>query len=246
VRMNELGRPVGHPVPGWTPRPHVTAAVLNGRYCRLERLDPYRHTEELFAADQLDTRGASWTYLPYGPFDTPADYRRWLEQVCGGEDPLFYAIVDTDTATDTATDPAAAGAPQRAVGVLSYLRMQPEIGVIEVGHVHYSPLLQQRRAATDAQYLLASHVFDELGYRRLEWKCDALNAASRSAAARLGFTYEGTFRQAAVVKGRNRDTAWYSITDTEWPSIRDRFSSWLHSDNFDAQGRQRTSLRGAP
>jgi len=239
VRMNELGQPVGHPVPEWTPRPHVTAAVLKGRYCRLERLDPHRHAEELFTADQLDTRGESWTYLPYGPFDTLADYRRWIEQVCSGDDPLFYAIIDTDPDTD----PTAAGAAQRAVGVLSYLRMQPEIGVIEVGHVHYSPLLQRRRAATDSQYLLASHAFEELGYRRLEWKCNALNAASRSAAARLGFTYEGTFRQAAVVKGRNRDTAWYSITDSEWPGIRDRFASWLHPDNFDAQGRQRTSLR---
>jgi RimJ/RimL family protein N-acetyltransferase len=238
--MNELGQPVGHPVPGWTPRPPATAAVLKGRYCRLERLDPHRHAEELFTADQLDARGESWTYLPYGPFDTLADYRHWVEQVCGGDDPLFYAIVDT-----TDTDPAAAGGQPRAVGVLSYLRMQPEIGVIEIGHVHYSPLLQRRRAATEAQYLLASHAFEELGYRRLEWKCDALNAASRSAAARLGFTYEGTLRQAAMVKGRNRDTAWYSITDSEWPDLRDRFASWLHPDNFDAQGRQRTSLRGA-
>ena len=238
--MNELGQPVGHPVPGWMPRPPATAAVLKGRYCRLERLDPHRHAEELFTADQLDAPGESWTYLPYGPFDTLADYRHWVEQVCGGDDPLFYAVVD-----NTDTDPAAPGGEQRCVGVLSLMRMQPEIGVIEIGHVHYSPLLQRRRAATEAQYLLASHAFEELGYRRLEWKCDALNAASRSAAARLGFSYEGTFRQAAVVKGRNRDTAWYSITDSEWPGLRDRFASWLHPDNFDAQGRQRTSLRGS-
>jgi RimJ/RimL family protein N-acetyltransferase len=237
VTMNELGQPVGHPVPGWAPRPPATATVLKGSYCRLERLDPARHAAELFSADQLDTRGASWTYLPYGPFGTPADYRRWVEQVCDVDDPLFYAIIDT------APDPA--GAQQRAVGVLSYLRMQPEVGVIEVGHVHYSPLLQRRRGATEAQYLLASHAFEELGYRRFEWKCDALNAPSRAAATRLGFTYEGTFRQAAVVKGRNRDTAWYSITDTEWPAIRDRLVGWLHPDNFDAQGRQRTSLRRA-
>jgi RimJ/RimL family protein N-acetyltransferase len=238
VLMNELGQPVGHPVPAWTPRPLPTAAVLKGRYCRLERLDADQHAEELFAADQLDTRGGSWTYLPYGPFGTLADYRPWVEQVSGGGDPMFYAIIDTD--------PAAAGSvSERAVGVLSYLRLQPEIGLIEIGHVHYSPLLQRHRAATDAQYLLASHAFDELGYRRLEWKCDALNAPSRAAATRLGFTYEGTFRQAALVKGRNRDTAWYSITDAEWPAVRDRLTSWLHPDNFDAEGQQRTPLRRA-
>lgn len=238
MRINELGQPIGPPVSGWAARPHPHTPVLTGTYCRLERLDPHGHAEQLFAADQLDAPGESWTYLPYGPFTTPADYRRWIEQVSGGDDPLFYAIIDTDR--------AAGGEEQRAVGVLSLLRIQPEVGVIEVGHVHYSPLLQRRRAATEAQYLVAGHTFDELGYRRLEWKCDALNAPSRSAAERLGFSYEGTFRQATVVKGRSRDTAWYSITDGEWPGLRDRFARWLHPDNFDAQNRQRTSLGSWP
>ena len=126
----------------------------------------------------------------------------------------------------------------RAVGVLSYLRVQPEVGVVEVGHVHYSPRLQRARSATEAQFLMASYVFDDLGYRRYEWKCDALNAPSRSAAERLGFTYEGTFRQDHIVKGRNRDTAWYSMLDSEWPARRRRYGDWLRPDNFDVQGRQ--------
>ncbi|QWF84994.1 GNAT family N-acetyltransferase [Amycolatopsis sp. CA-230715] len=233
MRTNELGQPIGHALSGWTPRSAPTTPLLKGRYCRLERLDSHRHAEALFEADQLDTAGESWTYLPYGPFTAFADYRRWVEQVQDGQDPLFYAIVSTDR-----REPA-------AVGVLSLLRIQPEFGVAEVGHVHYSPLLQRGRAATEAQYLLASHVLDDLGYRRFEWKCDALNAGSRAAAERLGFSYEGTFRQATVVKGRNRDTAWYSIIDSEWPAVRDRFTAWLHPDNFDAEGTQRTPLRPA-
>ncbi|WP_031469123.1 GNAT family N-acetyltransferase [Sciscionella sediminilitoris] len=230
---NELGQPVGQLLPGWVPRPAPSAPVLKGRYCRLERLETSRHAEELFEADRRDTTGESWTYLPYGPFGTLADYRRWVESVQDGEDPRFYAIVSTDR-----KEP-------RAVGVLSLLRIQPESGVIEVGHVHYSPLLQRQRAATEAQYLLAAYLFEELGYRRFEWKCDALNAASRAAAQRLGFSYEGTFRQAVVVKGRNRDTAWYSMIDSEWPVIRERFDAWLRPENFTEDGRQRSPLRPA-
>ena len=229
--VNAHGQPVGEPVPGWTPRPEPAADVLTGRYCRLERLDPDRHAADLFRADRLDADGESWTYLPYGPFaDLPA-YRQWVEEVCAGPDPRFYAVVRTDG--------------DRAVGVLSLMRAQPGAGSIEVGHVHYSPLLQRHRAATEAQYLLARYVFDELGYRRYEWKCDALNAPSRTAAERLGFTYEGTFRQAVVVRGRNRDTAWYAVVDGDWPVVRDRYEAWLHPDNFDAAGDQRASLRAA-
>ena len=231
--VNAHGQPVGEVVPGWTPRPRPVAPALTGRYCRLERLDPDRHAAELYDADRLDTTGESWTYLPYGPFGDPADYRRWVEDVHDGADPLFYAIV--------ATGPRA----PRAIGVAGLLRVQPAAGSIEVGHVHYSPPLQRARAATEAQYLLARYVFDELGYRRYEWKCDALNAPSRRTAERLGFTYEGTFRQAVVVKGRNRDTAWYAMTDGDWPAVRDGFTAWLHPDNFDAEGRQRTALRTA-
>jgi RimJ/RimL family protein N-acetyltransferase len=235
VEVNALGQPVGPAVPGWTPRARPTRSMVAGSYCRLERLDPDRHTTELFSADQRDLRGESWTYLPYGPFADLASYRQWVAQVCTGDDPMFYAIIDTDTAT---------GATEQAVGVLSYLRVQAEVGSIEVGHVHYSPLLQRRRGATEAQFLLMRHAFDA-GYRRYEWKCDALNAPSRASAERLGFTYEGTFRQATIVKGRNRDTAWYSITDTEWPVIKDRIAAWLAHDNFDDQARQRISLRSS-
>jgi RimJ/RimL family protein N-acetyltransferase len=231
VEITALGQPIGGALPGWTARPRPTASVLVGDYCRLERLEPH-HAEQLFAADQGDVEGASWTYLPYGPFGDFASYRDWVLQVCGDDDPRFYAILNTESSTNV-----------DAVGVLSYLRIQPEVGSIEVGHVHYSPYLQRHRAATEAQYLLLNYAFEDLGYRRYEWKCDALNAPSRAAAERLGFTYEGTFRQASVVKGRNRDTAWYSVIDTEWPSVRDRLSSWLAPENFDEHGRQITALR---
>lgn len=217
--VNALGQPVGRVVAGWRPPPAPTAAALadglRGRYCRLE---PLRggHADALFAADSRDTTGASWTYLPYGPWPDRPPYRAWVEQAAASVDPLFLAVVDD-----------AAG----PVGVASYLRIQPDAGSIEVGHVHYSPLLQRRTAATEAQYLLMRHAF-ELGYRRYEWKCDALNAPSRAAAERLGFTYEGTFRQDRVVKGRNRDTAWYAVVDAEWPAVRAGFERWLAPDNF--------------
>jgi len=169
-----------------------------------------------------------WTYMPYGPFESEGQYLNWVESVTGQADPLFYAVVDA--------------ASEAATGVASYLRIQPEMGVIEVGHIAWSPILQQTRAATEAMYLLMKHVFDGLGFRRYEWKCDALNAASRRAAARLGFSFEGIVRQATVYKGRNRDTAWYSVIDTEWPAIRTEFESWLAPANFDSEGRQQESL----
>jgi len=233
--LNEWGQPVGAAVPGRMSRPRPAVPVLTGRYCRLERLDPDRHGAQLFAADVGDERGESWTYLPYGPFADLVAYRQWIDQTCGGDDPLFYAIIDTDTVNNPGHE--------RAVGVLSYVRIQPDAASIEVGHVHYSPLLQRRRAATEAQQLAMSYAFEGLGYRRYEWKCDALNAASRAAAERLGFCYEGTFRQATVVKGRNRDTAWYAIIDTEWPTIRDGLTAWLAPDNFDEGGQQKKKLR---
>lgn len=236
METNELGQPVGDPVQDWAVRDQPRVEVLEGRYCTVERLDALRHAEDLFSADRQDRRGESWTYLPYGPFADFASYRRWVERVAADVDPRFYAVVDTDAAAGTS------GVGQ-AVGVLSLMRVDPEVGSIEVGHVHYSPLLQRRRAATEAHYLLMRYVFDDLGYRRYEWKCDALNAPSRVAAERLGFTYEGTFRQSSVVKGRNRDTAWYSLIDVEWPQLSDRLQSWLAPDNFDDAGRQKSSLQ---
>jgi RimJ/RimL family protein N-acetyltransferase len=160
--------------------------------------------------------------------DTLESYREWMDATCLGDDPLFHAIVEADT--------------DRAVGIASYLRITPKVGVIEVGHINYAPTLQKTIAATEAMFLMMSRAFDELGYRRYEWKCDALNAKSCAAALRLGFRFEGIFRQAVVTKGRNRDSAWYSILDTEWPAIKAVFQDWLDPANFDADGRQKKSL----
>ncbi|HEX3537867.1 MAG TPA: GNAT family protein [Stellaceae bacterium] len=225
---NDLGQPVGFPLPGWTERPRPSRTPVAGRYCMIEALDPDRHAAQLFEANSDDRDGRNWTYLPYGPFATLAAYREWVDAVSRVDDPLFYAIVDN--------------ASGQAVGVASLMRIDPKPGVIEVGGINYSPRLQRRPAATEAMYLLMRRVFDELGYRRYEWKCDSLNAPSRAAAARLGFQYEGLFRQATVYKGRNRDTAWFSILDREWPVLRNAFEAWLDPDNFDAEGRQRNSL----
>jgi len=195
---------------------------MPGCWCRLEPL-ALDHATELYQAACADTSGHSWTYLPYGPFRSQAEYTAWIAERADGSDPLFFAIVDTPTG--------------RALGVASYLRIDPANGVIEVGHLYFSPALQGTTAATEAMYLMMRHVFD-LGYRRFEWKCDSLNAPSRRAALRLGFQFEGIFRQAIVVKGRNRDTAWFSVIDGEWPHLRTRFEEWLAPQNFDAKGRQ--------
>jgi RimJ/RimL family protein N-acetyltransferase len=225
--LNDLGQPIGLPLPGWAPPPHPSREPLEGRFCRLEPLDPDRHAAALFAANAADEAGRNWTYLPYRPFPTLASYRDWMSSFCLSEDPLFFAIVDR-----------ADGQP---VGVASYLRIAPASGSIEVGGILYSPRLQRTPAATEAMYLLMKRAF-ELGYRRYEWKCDALNAASRAAAQRLGFSFEGIFRQATVYKGRSRDTAWYAAIDAEWPALRAAFLAWLDPGNFDGTGRQRAHL----
>ena len=225
--QNAHGQPVGAPVPGWEPRPRPPRTPMVGRFCRVEPLDVARHAGELYEANCDDASGANWTYLG---IDAPADfaaYRAWLEKMAAGDDPLFHAIVDTGG---------------KAVGVATFMRIDPANGVIEVGNINYSPRLQRKPAATEAMYLMMARVFDELGYRRYEWKCDDLNAPSRAAAGRLGFRYEGTFLQAIVYKGRNRDTAWFSITDREWPAIKAAFERWLAPDNFDAEGRQKQGL----
>ena len=224
---NDLGQPIGFPLPGWAPPPAPPREPMEGRFSRLEPVHPDRHAADLFAADAADADGRSWTYLAYGPFRTLSDYRTWMCATCLGADPLFFAIIDT--------------AEGKAVGVASYLRITPASGSIEVGHLHYSPRLQRSPAATEAMYLLMERAF-ELGYRRYEWKCDALNAASRAAAQRLGLSFEGVFRQATVYKGRNRDTAWYAAVDAEWPALREAFLAWLAPGNFDGAGRQRTRL----
>jgi RimJ/RimL family protein N-acetyltransferase len=200
--------------------------TLVGTRVRLEPLDPEHHAEDLLAAAGGDPR--LWVYLPYGPFADAEELRAWLAERATSTDPLFLTIVDT--------------ASERASGVVSYLRIEPEHGCIEIGHIWFGAPLQRTPGATETIYLLARHSFDDLGNRRLEWKCDAANARSRRAAERFGFTYEGVFRQHMIVKGRNRDTAWFSLLDSEWPAARTAFEAWLRPDNFDADGRQRSSL----
>lgn len=200
---------------------------MAGRYCRVEPIDPVRHAEELYRANSLDPSHRNFTYLLSGPFTSLEAYRQWLESSCLGDDPLFHAIIDGET--------------HQAAGVASYMRIDTRNGVIEVGNINYSPLLQHSRAGTEAMYLMMQRAF-ALGYRRYEWKCDALNAASRAAARRLGFSFEGIFRQAVVYKGRNRDTAWYAAIDSEWPELEQAFLRWLDPANFDGEGRQSIRL----
>jgi RimJ/RimL family protein N-acetyltransferase len=225
--VNALGQPVGFAVDGWAPPARPPRESMIGRTCRTEPLDAERHAVDLHEANLLDTGGGNWTYLPYGPFAALGDYRVWLASVAGATDPQFHAIIDLATG--------------QAVGVASYLRIDPAAGSIEVGHINYSPRLQRTVASTEAMYLMMKRAF-ELGYRRYEWKCNALNASSRAAAQRLGFSYEGMFRQARVDKGRNRDTAWYAAIDREWPLLDAAFRRWLDPSNFDQRGQQRTSL----
>ena len=225
---NELGQPIGWPVPDWQPRAHPRGARMAGRLCRLEPIERERHAADLFAAFSANEDGSNWTYLPYGPFADVDEVSDWIEHTCLGDDPCFFAVIDL--------------ASGRAVGVASYLRIEPATGVIEVGHIHFSPLMQGSPISTEAMYLMMRQVFEVLGYRRYEWKCDALNRPSCAAAERLGFLYEGCFRQATLYKQRNRDTAWYSILDREWPVAKSAFESWLEPSNFDADGRQRRRL----
>jgi RimJ/RimL family protein N-acetyltransferase len=209
----------------WKPARHPERIALEGASVTLEPVDPARHGGALYSA--ADGAPAIWDHLPYGPFESLEAFTVWLEARAATEDPLFYALVDRGG---------------RAGGMASYLRMEPAHGVIEIGHIWFAPAMQRTRQATEAIFVLARHAFDDLGYRRLEWKCDSLNAASRRAAERFGFVYEGVFRQHMVVKGRNRDTAWYAMTDGDWPLRRAAFEAWLAPDNFDQRGRQRQSL----
>ena len=229
-QLNHLGQPVGWPVPDWAPRPPPPRTPMAGRFCTVEPLDPERHARQLFAAYAEDREGRVWTYLPRGPYAALDEYRAYAEDACRTDDPLVHAILDNATGA--------------AVGTASYMRIEPAVGVIEIGSITYSPRLQRTPAATEAMYLMMRRVFDELGYRRYEWKCDSLNAPSRAAAARLGFRYEGLFRQATITRGRNRDTTWFSIIDSEWPALRTAFEAWLDPANFDTEMRQRRSLAG--
>ena len=220
-------QPIGFSIGDWTPPVRPPAEPMIGRYCRLERLDADRDGQSLFDAYALDSESRNWTYLPQGPFESYAEFHIWLSDMGKLDDPLFFTIIDAES--------------QTSVGIASYLRITPPAGSIEVGHIHYSPLLQRTPAATEAMYLMMKQAF-ALGYRRYEWKCDALNAPSRTAAQRLGLSYEGIFRQATVYKQRSRDTAWYATIDREWPDLKQAFEQWLDPDNFDNDGNQKTRL----
>ncbi|WP_337056127.1 GNAT family N-acetyltransferase [Pseudomonas sp. USHLN015] len=213
----------------WHPVPTPARAPLDGRFVRLEPVDANRHGDDLWVALQSpDGDPRLWDYLGYGPFANRAPFDAWLAGCQASADPLFFTVIDR--------------ASGRAVGLLSYLRIAPNDGCIEIGHIAFGAPMQRSPASTEAVWLLARLAMSELGYRRLEWKCNALNARSMRAAERLGFTYEGLFRQHMVIKGRNRDTAWFSIIDKEWPAIRDAFEAWLAVDNFDGDGRQKRRL----
>ena len=218
--------PQGQRVTDWTPPPHPPAGLtLTGTHVRLDPLEADDHAADLFAA--FSGHDSLWEYMPYGPFSSASAYHRWVKDHQGRDDPVFFALRDTTTG--------------HALGIAAFLRIAPQAGSIEVGHICLSPGLQRTPAATEAMFLMMDWAFS-VGYRRYEWKCNALNLPSRRAAQRLGFSYEGIFRNHMVVKGRNRDTAWFSVIDSEWPALREAFAAWLLPANFDVNGRQRERL----
>ena len=223
--MNQLTET---PVPNWIPRKKPSLNSLRGRYCILEQYHFDKQGAALFEAFQLN-QGEGWAYLPYGPCHTLEEFKTCMSKICKDKDTLIYSISDIKT--------------KQPIGVCGYLHMNPEHGAIEVGHLHYSKLLQKTPAATEAMYLLMKHVFDDLRYRRYEWKCNALNIPSWKAAERLGFQFEGLFRQSNVFKGMNRDTTWFSILDREWPALKIKFEKWLNPDNFNSEGKQKRKLQ---
>ena len=226
--VNELGQAIGRPVPDWSARERPSLADMVGRHCSLVKLEANLHTDELHRAFARNEDGSLWTYLPFGPFASRDKLREWIETISGCNDPVYYAVIDRQSGS--------------AVGVASFMRIRPEQGTIEVGGIVFSPSLQRTAMSTEAMFMMMRHAFEDLGYRRYEWKCDALNAPSRRAAQRLGFHYEGTFRNAMVYKGRNRDTAWYAVVAEDWPALRPAFEQWLDPENFAADGGQIASL----
>lgn len=227
-RTNALGQPIGEDVPGWAGATPPPRTPMTGRWTILEPLDPARHGDDLWRLWSEDREGRIWTYLSHGPFADRAGFDAWIAGAAAGTDPQFHAIRDRISG--------------ETMGVASFLRIDPRNGVIEVGHINYAPRLQKTVQATEAMFVMMARVFDELGYRRYEWKCDSLNAPSRRAAQRLGFTYDGLFRQAIIYKGRNRDTTWFSILDRDWPALKCAYLAWLDIDNFHPDGMQKRSL----
>ncbi|WP_207694344.1 hypothetical protein DOK67_0000930 [Enterococcus sp. DIV0212c] len=228
MRVNEYGQSIGAPIKNWSKREYPTKVILDGMYCRLEKMDPTKHLEDLYQVYGPASNPKTWTYIPMVSFENKADFSMYLESASKSHDPFHYVIIDK--------------ANGKALGTLALMRIDRDQGSIEVGYVIYSDQLKKTRIATEAQYLLACYVLDELGYRRYEWKCDALNEPSRKAALRLGFVFEGIFRNALVYKERNRDTAWFSMIDSEWPRNKSRMDVWLDPSNFTADGKQKKRL----
>ncbi len=220
-----MAKELGEVVVGWTVPVRPDVAVRQGRWVRMERLDADAHAADLHRA--FSGHEALWDYMPYGPFSSASQYHRWIKDTASFTDPVFYAFRDMETG--------------RCGGVASFLRITPDAGSIEVGHICLAPELQGSRAATEGLFLMMQWAFDA-GYRRYEWKCNALNMASRRAAQRFGFSYEGIFRQATVVKGRNRDTAWFGVIDKDWSALQAAYAAWLNPANFSAEGRQKEKL----
>lgn len=228
-RINSFGQPIGQDVENWVSCPRPPKTALLGAWAHVVPLSAQAHLDDLFDAFGTDKTGQMWTYMPNGPFSEKASLAAFLKTAEASADPLFYAILDAQSG--------------RALGFASYLRIEPAVGVIEVGFIAMSPLLQKTRIATEAFYLMMAHVFDDLGYRRYEWKCDNLNGPSKKAARRFGFSYDGMFPQATIYKGRNRDTAWFSVLDKDWAGIKAGYQAWLDPANFDEAGVQKTPLR---
>ena len=213
---------------GWTPRQKPGRVVLDGRYVRLEPLDTERHGSQLFSASQVPDADDKFRWLAENPVDDEAAFLAWVKKSEASEDPLYFAVVDK--------------ASGKVAGRQTYMRIDTQNGVIEIGNIYWGPLIARKRAATEALYLFMRHAFADLGYRRFEWKCNNDNEPSKRAALRFGFTFEGVFRQHLIVKGLNRDTAWFSIIDKEWPALEKAYEAWLAPENFDADGQQRRKL----
>jgi len=212
----------------WQPRPRPERKVLEGRYVRLEPLDAAKHGDGLFDASTVVDADGRFAWLFENPPQTRAEFQTWLEKVAASQDPLYFAVIDIATG--------------KVAGRQTLMRIEPNHGVIEIGSIYWGPLISRKPAATEAQFLFTEYVFDELGYRRYEWKCHNDNAPSKRAAERFGFKFEGIFRQHMVAKGANRDTAWYSIIDKEWPALKKAYEGWLDPSNFDRDGAQKKRL----
>ncbi|MBN9275126.1 MAG: GNAT family N-acetyltransferase [Mesorhizobium sp.] len=212
----------------WQPRPRPERKVMEGRYVKLEPLDAEKHGDGLYAASSVADADARFAWLPDHAPQSRAAFQPWLEKAAASPDPLFFAVIDKQSG--------------KVAGRQTLMRIDAANGVIEIGNIYWGPLVSRKPAATEAQYLFAAYAFDELGYRRYEWKCNNANAPSKRAAERFGFKFEGIFRQHLVVKGENRDTAWYSIIDKEWPALKQAYQAWLDPANFDAEGRQKKRL----